>query len=143
MKQLSFPFRGIEDLPLPRLDHWFAGIDGYIVPLVKALTHFGVRTTHSCQGHYPFQNYIQPQHPEVSIYCPESNIPCWHDKEQYLERAGALEVLLHQYNQTQPRVPWIKVRDTLRPALEAKSEEGLWLLQEEANRLAHYIFARS
>ena len=157
--------KSLDDIALEDYyDHFGEGPpDPKIINLVKAVTYFGdgvIMTTASCQGHLNVNRYSFPW---VCIWPPQDCIMTDYSKtvedlketlkhttdihkKAYLKykiesAKKSLEFydVIRAYNGHSP-VKWQLQGTWLRPSYDAKSTEELEAMQQDANKLAQYIF---
>ncbi len=145
-------------------DHFSEGpLDSKIINLVKAVTYFGdgtIMTTASCQGHlcgsrysfpwiciWPSQDCIMTDYSKM-VESLKKTLKHTTDVHQraYLKykiesAKKSLEFydVIRAYNGRSP-VKWQLQGTWLRPSYDAKSAEELETMQQDADKLAQYIF---
>jgi len=98
-------------------------IEPQIQDLVKSVEILGYRTIASCRGHC---DGVRVPHP-------------WLRTREYWPQ---LKETVSEYNSSAV-VQWTLDDNTLQPTAHARTEEGLRMLQIEADKLAQFLFSRA
>ncbi|OYT38168.1 hypothetical protein B6U82_00495 [Candidatus Pacearchaeota archaeon ex4484_31] len=159
---MRFEFESLDQVPLEMYYDFSEGpLDPKIVKLVKAINYFGIETKASCQGHlrrghpFPWVSIWPPIHPDSDPKKLEAlrKIDLKHEPDVYRRRFIEQEIkslekgidfyqIIQEYNSNNA-VKWRIDGTWLRPTTEARNLQQLISLQQDAEKLAEYIFERS
>jgi hypothetical protein len=134
-------------------------IDPKIVRLAKAINYFGIRTLASCQGHldedhcsYPWislgiysadiNNYQQLLEGLLNRNPENARPRRIEEMIEWLKRSMNFAQTVREYNSSNA-IKWEFEHLFLRTESHAENEQQLTSLQEDADRLAEYIFKKS